>query len=112
MVAFQQFTYKHGQRCTNGYAVRCSGSAPATSPPSTLGVTSAAWPPILFFAFLSVSVSRGQAIDAEAYIKQNGYKKRAAAGFGVFYTTLKKVKADEMPPFMEAVTSLPPLKQP
>ena len=60
----------------------------------------------LFFAFLSVSVS-GQVIDAEAYIKQNGYKKRAAAGFGVFYTTLKKVKVDEMPPFMEAVKTMP-----
>lgn len=60
----------------------------------------------LALAFLTVGAF-GQIIDAESYIKQNGFKKKAAGGFGVFYTTIKRVQADEMPPFMEVVKTMP-----
>lgn len=60
----------------------------------------------LFLALMSISAF-SQVIDAETYIKQNGFKKKTPAGFGVFYTTLKKVTAEEMSPFMEAVKTMP-----
>ncbi|MDV6342523.1 hypothetical protein R2103_12180 [Nitrosomonas sp. Is24] len=63
---------------------------------------------IFGFSFLLLSACVfGQVIDAETYIKQNGFQKKAAAGFGIFYTTIKRVRADEMPPFIEAVKTMP-----
>ncbi len=60
------------------------------------------------FAFLLLSACAfGQVIDAESYIKQNGFQKKTTAGLGIFYTTIKRVQADEIPPFMEVVKTMP-----
>lgn len=61
---------------------------------------------LMTLAFVSSAVS-AQLIDAEKFIKSNGYVKKTVVGNTTYFTALKKVSAEEIKPYMEAVKSMP-----
>ena len=61
---------------------------------------------LMVFAFVS-SAANAQLIDAELFIKRNGYVKKTVTGKTTYFTALKKISAEEMKPYMEAVKSMP-----
>ena len=63
---------------------------------------------IILFAFAFVSsASYAQLIEAETFIKSNGYLKKTIIGKTTYFTALKKVSAEEIKPYVEAVKTMP-----
>jgi hypothetical protein len=61
---------------------------------------------ILLALALMSGAAHAQLIDAEKFIKHNGYTKKAVAGKTTYFTALKKVSAEEMMPYVEAVKTM------
>jgi hypothetical protein len=62
---------------------------------------------VLYALALLPLLAQAQLIDAEAYIKSNGHLKKTVAGKNTYFTTFKKVTAEEMLPYMESVKKMP-----